>query len=226
LQTGLHGLAMGWIEEREALRADWVRRIPRWYSPWVHLSFTVLLGPAVIVVALTRIQELRPLELLTVPAVFLISNIAEWHIHKGILHRPLPGIAVLYKEHTLQHHRLYLTDDMRIRSWKELRLVLLPPVGIVLLIAVIVPIGLGLEHLGHRNVGMLWVASATAYVVSYEWLHLSYHLPEGHPIGQVALIRRLSRHHALHHSPERMGSLNMNVTVPLWDWVRGTIAKD
>ena len=210
----------------ETLRADWVRRIPGWYSPWIHLSFTVVLGPVVIACALLRIQGLRPVELLTVAVVFLISNIAEWHIHKGLLHRPLPGISVLYKEHTLQHHRLYLTEDMRIRSYRELRLVLLPPMGIVLLIAVIVPIGLLFEHLGYRNIGMLWVASATTYVVSYEWLHLSYHLPEGHPIGELAIIRRLSHHHAVHHSPKRMGSLNMNVTVPLWDWVRGTIAKD
>ena len=28
----------------------------------------------------------------------------------------------------------------------------------------------------------------------------------------------------MHHDPKLMQRWNMNVTVPLWDWVRGTVA--
>jgi hypothetical protein len=217
---------MGRVEEREALRQDWVSRVPRFYSPWIHLAFTVLLGPAVIALALSRLQHPTWLQSLTVPGVLVFQNAFEWYVHKLALHRPLPGLHVLYKEHTLQHHRLYRTEDMPIREWREFRFVLLPPSGIVLLILVIVPAGLLLEHFGYRNVGMFWVATAVASMVMYEWLHLSYHLPVGHPIGELSLIKRLSHHHAVHHNPERMGKWNMNVTIPLWDWVNGTIYKE
>ncbi len=214
---------MDWSEEREALRKDWVSRIPRLYSPWIHLSFTAVLAPLVIGLALSRLRSPTWQEWLVVPGVLLFENVFEWYVHRYALHRPIPGFHVLYKEHTLQHHRLYLTDDMPIKDWRELRFVLLPPAGILLILLLIVPVGLGLEHFGYRNVGMLWVATSAFSMVSYEWLHMSYHLPVGHPVGELAVIKRLSHHHAVHHHPERMGKWNMNVTIPLWDWVRGTI---
>jgi len=61
--------------------------------------------------------------------------------------------------------------------------------------------------------------------VIYEWLHLSYHLPPESWIGRRALIRILKRHHAIHHEPRLMQRWNFNVTLPLWDRVRGTYAK-
>jgi sterol desaturase/sphingolipid hydroxylase (fatty acid hydroxylase superfamily) len=39
-------------------------------------------------------------------------------------------------------------------------------------------------------------------------------------------VRILRRHHAIHHDPRLMQRYNFNVTVPLWDWVRGTIVTD
>jgi sterol desaturase/sphingolipid hydroxylase (fatty acid hydroxylase superfamily) len=38
-------------------------------------------------------------------------------------------------------------------------------------------------------------------------------------------VRALRRHHAVHHDPELMQRWNFNVTVPLWDLVRGTIHR-
>jgi sterol desaturase/sphingolipid hydroxylase (fatty acid hydroxylase superfamily) len=61
------------------------------------------------------------------------------------------------------------------------------------------------------------------YVLSYEWLHLAYHLPQDTVLGRNPLVRVLARHHARHHDPRLMQKWNFNVTVPLWDWVRGTI---
>ena len=63
------------------------------------------------------------------------------------------------------------------------------------------------------------------YVVSYEWLHLSYHLPPESFIGRLWLVRVLKKHHATHHDPQLMQKWNFNVTIPLWDLVRGTIYR-
>ena len=66
------------------------------------------------------------------------------------------------------------------------------------------------------------MASAAAYVLAYEWLHLCYHLPAQSFLGRMRAIRALRRHHAVHHSPRLMVTHNLSVTFPLWDWVRGT----
>ena len=60
------------------------------------------------------------------------------------------------------------------------------------------------------------------YVVSYEWMHLAWHLPEDTFIGSLGLVRGLRQHHAVHHDPRLMQKWNFNVTVPLWDLVRRT----
>src|SRR5262249_772189 len=77
-------------------------------------------------------------------------------------------------------------------------------------------------YFASRNLAALWVASTMGYVVAYEWLHLSYHLPVGHPIGRTRLISLLRGHHARHHTPELMQRWNFNVTVPLADSLLAT----
>jgi len=63
------------------------------------------------------------------------------------------------------------------------------------------------------------------YVISYEWMHLSYHLPRNSFVGRRWIVRLLRRHHATHHHPPLMQAWNFNVTIPLWDLVRRTIYK-
>jgi hypothetical protein len=212
-------------EARETLRAAEVAAIPRWYSPIMHLVFPSLIGLGVIAVTPIWIHHLRWWELLTIPFVFVLSNMVEWRTHRDALHRRAPGFTALYDQHTPIHHRLFLTEDMAMRDRREFRLVLIPAYGILAILMALAPfVGL-LLWLGWTNVALLWLATAAGYVVSYEWLHLSYHLPPDSFIGRLRLIRVLRRHHATHHDPTLMQRWNMNVTLPLWDWVRGTIYR-
>ena len=80
--------------------------------------------------------------------------------------------------------------------------------------------------LGQHNVAALFLATSALYVVSYELLHLSYHLPDDHFISKLSVIKVLKRCHAVHHHPVRMNKWNFNVTVPLWDVVKGTYLRD
>jgi sterol desaturase/sphingolipid hydroxylase (fatty acid hydroxylase superfamily) len=61
-------------------------------------------------------------------------------------------------------------------------------------------------------------------MVLYEVSHLSYHLPPESFVGRRRLVRWLREHHARHHDPRLMQKWNFNVTIPFWDWIRGTIA--
>jgi hypothetical protein len=129
---------------------------------------------------------------------------------------------VLYDQHTPKHHMLYLTDDMAIRDKREYRLVLIPAFGLFLIFIGQIPMNIALRWLGYPNVAWLYLATSIAYAVSYEWLHFSYHLPHGHPVAQNPIIKRLARQHAVHHDPRIMQRWNMNVTIPLMDYVMGT----
>jgi len=208
---------------RETLRAQVTGDIPRWYSPWVHLAFPSTIGIGAIVLGICFLRDLHAWQLLTVPLVFVLSNAVEWRGHKFALHRRTRVAAPLYDRHTPIHHRIFVAEDMAIRSPREFRIVLIPAYGILMILAMQLPLVTSLILLGQRNPALLACATSMGYVVSYEWLHLSYHLPPDSFIGRLRLVRILRRHHATHHSPRLMQRWNMNVTIPLWDWVRGTI---
>jgi hypothetical protein len=209
---------------REAFRARTVEAIPSYYRPWLHLAGTTLPGLTVLVLALASIHDLRAVELLVVPLVFAGANLFEWHAHRNLLHRRWRPLAVLYDRHTPVHHRIYRYGDMAIRATREFRVVLIPAAGVAGVVALSAPIGLLVGQLVSRNAGWLFFVTASLYMVSYELSHLSYHLPPDTWVGRRALVRVLREHHARHHDPRLMQRWNFNVTVPLADWLLGTIA--
>ncbi len=167
-------------------------------------------------------DAVRLWEWLLVPIVYVMSNAVEHRAHRLALHRRTPGLTILYDRHTPMHHRVFIAKDMCIRDARECALVLLPWFGIVAIFVLTAPITVALWFT-ERNLACLFVATTMFYVLSYEWLHLAYHLPETSLVGRNSVIRALRRHHATHHHPPLMQKWNFNVTVPLWDWVRGTI---
>ncbi|MDB4971062.1 MAG: hypothetical protein JWN44_6751 [Myxococcales bacterium] len=211
---------------RDELRNRLIGEIPRWYRPWLHLAIPSLIGLGVVALSASLLSAVRPLELVTVPLTFLLLNAGEWRIHRDMLHRRTPPLAVLYDRHTPQHHMIFVTDDMAIRATREFYLVLIPAYGILAagIGALPIPMALWLGF-GLRNPALMFMAMTMAYVVGYEWLHLSYHAPSSSFVGRRKIIQRLRRHHAIHHAPELMQKWNFNVTIPLWDWLRGTIYR-
>ncbi len=208
---------------REEMRRDLLSRIPRWYSPWLHLAIPAVTGVAIVGLALGRLADVQAWQLAFVPVFLVFGNAVEWHAHRDLLHRRTWPLEVLYVRHTPQHHALYVSDDMFIRDWRELRFVLLPAYAVVALVAATSPITAAFWLAGQRNLAALWVASVVAYVLTYEWFHLAYHLPADGFVGRLAVTRWLRRHHQRHHHPPLMQRWNFNVTLPLWDLVRGTV---
>lgn len=213
-------------ERREALRARANAATPRWYSPWFHLLFPSLVGLGAAAAALLSLGAVRPLELLLPLVVWVVANATEWRAHRDLLHRRTWPVTRAYDDHTPMHHGIFVRDEMPIRSARELRLVLIPPWGILLILLAVAPFAAGLIWLGQPNLACLFLATCMLYVVSYEWCHLAYHLPPEGFVGRRWLVRVLRRHHATHHDPTLMQRWNFNVTVPLWDWVRGTIHRE
>jgi sterol desaturase/sphingolipid hydroxylase (fatty acid hydroxylase superfamily) len=209
-------------QERDALRDRQLAQIPSWYSPWAHLAVPAIFGLGVMATCVHLLRGLRTGELLVIPFVLLLSNAVEWRAHKYVLHKRTWYLPVLYDRHTPVHHMIYLTRDMVMRSTREFALVLIPFYGIIAIFLMQFPLAALLWWAGLRNIACLFVATSMFYVLSYEWLHLAYHAPADSFVGRLGFVATLRRHHAIHHSPERMQKWNFNVTLPLWDLVRGT----
>jgi sterol desaturase/sphingolipid hydroxylase (fatty acid hydroxylase superfamily) len=210
-------------DARSELRADLMASVPRWYSPTAHLLGPAVGGLALVAFALSRVHDLRAWELALVPLFLVASNAIEWHAHRDLLHRRTWPLEELYVRHTPQHHAVFVSEDMFIRDWREVKLVLLPAWGVLAIIVAGLPVALLFVLAGSTNVAALWVATIVGYVLMYEWLHLAYHLPAEGPIGRLRVTRWLRRHHQRHHAPQLMQRWNFNVTLPLWDHVRGTV---
>ncbi len=212
--------------DSEALRRKLVSRIPRWYVPWVHLLGPSLVGFPLIAYALSRVRSPGLPDVAAALLFVALANLLEWLLHKDVLHHRVPLLGFAFVRHTPQHHGAFDGGNLAIRDARELKLVLLPAFGVIAMFVGAIPPGLALAALASRNVGALWVATTVGYVLAYEWLHLSYHLPEDSLVGRLAPIRVLRRHHALHHTPALMQRANFNVTVPLWDWLLGTLVRE
>jgi hypothetical protein len=212
--------------DSETIRRELVARIPRWYVPWVHLCGPSLVGLPIVAYAASRVRAPRVWEVAAVPLFLVLANLGEWLLHKDVLHHRVRFLEIAFIRHTPQHHGAFDGGCLAIRDPRELKLVLLPAFGVMAVFAAAIPPGLALAALVSPNVGSLWVAAIVAYVLAYEWFHLSYHLPEESLVGRLALVRVLRRHHALHHTPALMQRANFNVTLPLWDWLLGTLVRD
>lgn len=197
--------------------------IPRRYSPVLHFASTSSIGLGGIALAYMMVESFGLAELGTVIAMVVVANLVEWIAHKEMLHKRRRYWEVLYEQHTVMHHRMYREDSMAVGSRKEWAFTLMPAKGVFGIAVLGIPIALVMSLAFGPDIGWVAMATIAGYVSAYEILHLSYHLPWRNPVMRF-LVGALSRHHARHHHPPLMQKYNMNVTIPLWDWILGTMA--
>ncbi len=203
------------VEYRETYRR---KEIPENYRGLVHLFFTFGSGIAVVLFCAWQLDQVQPAQWLTVPITLLYANLSEYLGHRFVMHRPVRGLGLLFERHVGQHHRFFSHQHMQLDGTRDFKVVLFPPVLIVFfVIAFALPVGIALSLLFAGNVGFLFVATAVAYFLNYEILHLAYHLSEDSWLGRRGLIRRLRALHTSHHDPRLMGSWNFNITYPVSD---------
>lgn len=213
----------GEISASEARRAAMIAKIPGWYRPSVHLAIPTILGFFVLIGAAQMIHGLRAVELLTVPVTLFAGFGFEWRAHKYVLHRRSPLLGTLYVRHELNHHVVFTYDRMAMRSGRELWLILMPAYAIVLVFVMLIPLVYGLVWLFGWNVALLFLTTSMVFFLTYEWLHMAYHLPEGSWLGSRRWVARLRELHRRHHDPRLMKRWNFNVTVPVFDLIKGTL---
>jgi hypothetical protein len=208
-----------------AFRRRLIRKVPAWYSPRAHLAGTVGVGLATLFLAAPRVVGPTSTDFVTIPVAIVFSNLVEWLAHKHLMHHRRRPFTVLFDRHTPEHHRVYGYETMAIEDPRELRLVLIPALGVLGIVLLAVPAALVAGLLMNENVGWLFLMTSAVYVVGYELSHLAYHLPERSLVYRLPFLRALREHHARHHHPELMQKANFNVTIPLGDLLFGTLAS-
>ncbi|MBP9112091.1 MAG: sterol desaturase family protein [Polyangiaceae bacterium] len=218
-------LRFGSEQARAEKRAQCIREIPWWYNPWGHLFGTTGIGLTVLVISVTRMKNVLPLEWLVIPLTIILANAYEWRVHKYVLHKRRWPFGEIFEKHTPMHHGIYVTGDMEIQDPRELRLVLIPALGVLGVVLAMIPAALLLGTFVTPNTGWLFLVTSSLYMVTYECTHLLYHVPKKSFLGRMRLVRTLMRHHAIHHDPKLMQTTNFNVTLPLFDWILGTMKR-
>jgi hypothetical protein len=210
---------------REAFRAAKLGKLSARYSPAAHLIGETAAYVAVVASALAALDGWRFRDLWAAPAAFVIANVFEWALHRFVMHERRPP-RFIYEAHTQTHHRIYRHHDMPLRSWRELPFVLFGARTLIGVIAMAFMNAATVWWLIGRNAGLVFLAAEASYVLLYELLHLSFHLPAGHPVRRLPIVRWLDERHRRHHDPRLMRSYNFNVTFPLADALFRTSAPD
>ena len=201
--------------------------IPDWYSGHLHLTLTSLGSLTVIALAVLALDEVSPLEWLTIPLMFVLANLVEYFGHRGPMHRRVKGLGLIHKRHALQHHRFFNTANMSFDSSGDFHAVLFPLIFLAFYLGLIaLPVCAMLSVVFSLNVGLLALAVSIAYFLNYEWLHFAYHAPPESILARMPLIKRLRSMHHDHHRPELMARYNFNITYPIGDWLFGTLYRD
>lgn len=214
------------LERALAMRARFAAETPAGYRPLLHLATPFGVGAAVIAACLACLEGPGLSDLLAVPTLWLAAIAAEWRFHRDWLHRRRPPLQYLHEAHTVWHHAMYVEGAMEIGAARDLRSILFPAFATPLLVVLVAPVAWGLAQGLGRDFGLLFLAAAMLYLMTYEALHLIFHLPASHPLRRPRWIAALARHHARHHAPRRMQRYNFGVTSALWDRIRGTVARD
>jgi sterol desaturase/sphingolipid hydroxylase (fatty acid hydroxylase superfamily) len=198
--------------------------IPPSYSGARHFAIVNALGAAALAAPLYLLRSPTAADLLAVPVAFLLISLGEWELHRNVLHRRVRGLELLYQRHALTHHVAFHHDTMAAPSAREWRWVLFPAPAFLGMMLAVAPVGALFALAWGRNAGLLFFATGAAFYLLYEWCHLSYHLPPDSRVGRLPLVVALRRHHQRHHHPALAKRYNFNVTFPIWDLLRGTLA--
>lgn len=150
----------------------------------------------------------------------IILNSFEWLIHKELFHDIFPGLSYMYKRHSGEHHKIFTDKNMTLQKLEDIYYIMIPKRTLLVLILFLSTIYLIFYLTNLSNYGLFFIILSIFYVSLYEILHLIYHLPI-----ENKWIKKLAKHHTLHHNTKYMRFWNFNVTFPLGDLFYGTYKK-
>jgi hypothetical protein len=173
--------------------------------------------------------------MVTIAVGLIFGSIFEWFVHKYVMHRRFLFISYPYLAHDQIHHKIFGPDKTyhlqgqpagkavearnKIAAAYWMWAVVIP-LGALPSIAAAAPFAyFGWWTMAYVIIG-IGTSVATAYYATYETIHWWMHLPRQRKAEGWRAFILLNGHHVLHH---RYTDKNLNVVLPLADWLFGTL---
>lgn len=204
-------------------RARYRAAISPRYSVWLHAGFVLAWGVATLWFFWRQVTHPTMLEWLAVPAALLFCNWGEYRIHQGLGHTRTQWAKLFYQRHTGDHHSFFAEGNMHWEGARDWRVILFPPWLIVVFTLTLALPAWWLLKGWNVNAAALFGGTVIAGYLLYEFMHACEHLPDGHPMAAWPWIRQMRRLHQLHHRRSLMAERNLNIVMPLMDWLHGTL---
>lgn len=152
-------------------------------------------------------------------AFFAYASFFEWALHKYLMHTLIWNYP--FQAHALTHHGLFRADQTyHLRRERDKKKVTFAWWNAPVLLLVQSP----LLFLTVRCFGWsaFWggMAALSWNYALYEYLHWCMHVPKDRWLERTWVFRWLNAHHHIHH---QYAFKNLNVVLPLADWVMGTL---
>ncbi len=208
----------------EASAIDRSRGFDPGFSLARHLTATGAVAAALAAAGAYLARDASPAAFAWVPLDWFVANLVEWTVHRYPMHRPMVP-RVLYRNHTLIHHRAFRGRAMTIERVADLGLVMMPWYTLLLVFAGASPLIATVGLLFGRAHAGVFLLAAVAYFLAYETIHTLEHLP----VARLGILARplapLRAHHHHHHQLANMARVNFNVTLPVADRLLGTYER-
>jgi hypothetical protein len=154
-------------------------------------------------------------------SLFLYASFFEWFLHRFLMHRPLWSYP--FRSHALMHHGIFRSGPSyflpRGQNYKNIRFAWWNAPVIIGLHA---PLVFWAQHLLEASIFFGGMAALGCYYFLYEYLHFCMHVPKRRWFETSAWFSWLDAHHHQHH--QRHFS-NLNVVLPLADFLFGTLIR-
>lgn len=215
-------------EAREKFRARYRAAISPHYSGYLHVAVVLLGAGGLISFGISQLQNFHWTQLWFVAFVYIIYNWAEWYSHRYWGHEKTALFKFFYQRHTGDHHTFFVEHDMEYQMVLDWRVVVFP---IALLVATTIALAAPAALITYFALGWDYACLAFVTVMScyltYEVLHFSYHLQKGSITERLFKLipgwTYLRLFHTVHHNRHLMAEGNFNITLPLSDWLFGTL---
>jgi hypothetical protein len=151
---------------------------------------------------------------------FLVyASFFEWTLHKYLMHMPLWQYP--FRAHALVHHGLFRTGERYfLPDAKVIRKVRFAWWNAPFILLLHTPVILWLQRTLAVDIAGGALAALALYYFLYEYLHYCMHIPKRRRLETTAWFRWLDSHHHMHH---KRHFNNLNVVLPVADFVFGTL---
>ncbi len=216
---------------REKFRAKFRAEVSPNYSGFLHLAVVVFGAGSLIWWGVSKLVDFQLYQLWFVVVAYVAYNLGEWASHKYWCHKKTRLFKLFYQRHTGDHHTFFVDKAMEYEMVLDWRVVIFPIYLLFVTTAFLsVPGALVSYFLFGGSYGYLFFITMTSCYLAYEVLHFSYHLQRGSVLERIFRLipgwTYLRLFHTVHHNRDLMAEGNFNITLPLFDWILGTLYFD